>query len=509
MRREGVTILRTCAIALGAAACAFTPPEKAPEIAAPKTPPVRNVTSFSESLRCMDDLFAQYGVRDIVVTSQGIPDATGEISAGTKEMMISAISRMSTKSKAFRFVDYDQTQFDINALQQLVGFTDNFLIPNYYLRGAITQFDENIIAENVGAGASLPFVDAGISADQVASLVTVDLNVGDLLTRQILPGTTSSNTIVVRRSGESYDAGGTIEKIELGLNFNLSFNRNEGMHQAVRNLVELSLIETLGKLTQVPYWRCLQIEQTNPAVMAQARDWFEAMSEEERVKFVQRALAGAGYYSGPIDGRMNAELRDAIGAYQDANGLQANGRIDFDLYASLISGDLALARKPDTEKGANRFTPAAAPVARPVELLVSTERGTQPRYRVGEALRFSLRSSRDAFAYCYYRDGAGTIARIFPNRFQPNALVAANATIEVPGPGAGFEIVFDRPMAQEEVLCVASDVELGLQLPPALKTQDLAPLPVKSLDEIVEAFREAGKGRVRVVQTRIPITVGS
>ena len=57
----------------------------------------------------------------MVITSQGIPDATGAVQAGTKEMLISAISRMSVKSAAFRFVDYDQDQYDINALQNLVG----------------------------------------------------------------------------------------------------------------------------------------------------------------------------------------------------------------------------------------------------------------------------------------------------------------------------------------------------------------------------------------------------
>ena len=42
----------------------------------------------------------------------------------------------------------------------------------------------------------------------------------------------------------------------------------------VRTLVELSTIESLGKLTQVPYWRCLQIDHTNPAIVAESREWF-------------------------------------------------------------------------------------------------------------------------------------------------------------------------------------------------------------------------------------------
>jgi hypothetical protein len=43
------------------------------------------------------------------------------------------------RSGASRFVDFDQTEFDINALQSLVGFTEDFVVPNYYIRGAITQ----------------------------------------------------------------------------------------------------------------------------------------------------------------------------------------------------------------------------------------------------------------------------------------------------------------------------------------------------------------------------------
>ena len=82
-------------------------PEQAPEIAQPKTLPVRNLTSFSDSLRYMDALLAQFGVQDLVITSAGLPDATGEISTGTKDMLISTISRMSVRSGAFRFVDFD------------------------------------------------------------------------------------------------------------------------------------------------------------------------------------------------------------------------------------------------------------------------------------------------------------------------------------------------------------------------------------------------------------------
>lgn len=516
MKRAQLKIISGLVAAAMASACAYTPPEQAKTVSQPKTKPTKNLTSFSESLRCMDDLFVAYGVRDVVVTSQGIPDATGEISTGTKDMLISAVSRMSVKSNAFIFVDFDQTQYDVNALQNLVGFTNDFLVPNYYIRGAITQLDEQVVSESVSGGVSLPFADAGGSKDQVISLVSVDLNMGDLLTRQILPWASSNNSIAVRRSGSSVDAGGTIQNIELGLSFNVSMNQSEGMHQAIRTLVDLSTVEVLGKLTQVPYWRCLQIEQTSPAVTAQARDWYANMAPEERVVFVQRALSGAGYYKGPIDGQPTTATRDAVGAYQADNGLIADGHINFDLYASLISGNLALGAAPAPGQTPVRYEPSTAPVptvkpeappAAPLSVALSTAAGPAPTYAVGDSLSFVLETTRDAFAYCYYQDALGNIARVFPNRFQPNAQVAAGSQLVVPGPNARFEIIFEHAGAREEIACIASELELGVKLPDQLKLQDLTPLPVGSLDEVTAEFDGLGQGAL--AKARLPIQVAN
>lgn len=509
-------IMSSLVAAAMASACVYTPPEQAKTVSQPKTKPTKNLTSFSESLRCMDDLFVAFGVRDVVVTSQGIPDATGEISTGTKDMLISAVSRMSVKSNAFIFVDFDQTQYDVNALQNLVGFTNDFVVPNYYIRGAITQLDEQVISESASGGISLPFADGGGSKDQVISLVSVDLNMGDLLTRQILPYASSNNSIAVRRSGTSVDAGGTIQNIELGLSFNVSMNQSEGMHQAIRTLVDLSTVEVLGKLTQVPYWRCLQIEQTSPAVTAQARDWYANMEAGDRVVFVQRALAGSGYYKGPIDGAVTTETRDAIGAYQADNGLIADGHINFDLYASLISGNLALGAPPAAGQTPVRYEPSDAPApsanapaapTAPLSVALSTTKAAGEVYAVGETLNFGLETTRDAFAYCYYQDALGNIARVFPNRFQPNAQVPAGSQLVVPGPNARFEIVFEQAGAREEIACIASELELGVKLPDALKLQDLTPLPVGSLDDVLAAFDGLGQGAVAKV--RLPLQVAN
>ena len=90
---------------------------------------MRNIGNFNEALRCMDGMFVAQGKRDVYITTAGIPDATGLISAGTKEMFITAVSRMSASSGAFRFVDYDPTQIDVQMLYEMVGLNQDFVAP--------------------------------------------------------------------------------------------------------------------------------------------------------------------------------------------------------------------------------------------------------------------------------------------------------------------------------------------------------------------------------------------
>ena len=40
---------------------------------------------------------------------------------------------------------------------------------------------------------------------------------------------------------------------------------------------------------------------------------------------IQQALKNAGFYQGPVDGKLGAQTREAIKAFQRANGLRADG----------------------------------------------------------------------------------------------------------------------------------------------------------------------------------------
>ncbi len=483
-------------------------------LAQPKTEATRTITSFSGALSCMDDLFVAHGVRGIRITSIGIPDATGQISVGTRDMLISAISQMTRRSGAFQYADWELDRNELNYLHERAEGQAS-LLPTYYVRGAITQLDQNIIDWRKGFGVAgadqsgIVEADAAYDTNQTASVVALDLNVGLVQSREILPGLTASNSLAVSRQGSGTEAGLTIKQV--GAFFSVEMAQAEGMHYAVRTLIELGAVELLGKLAQVPYWDCLQIEGTNPAVMAEAANWYNDMKDAEKVLFVQRVLIGNGYLEGPASGRVDNATRAAIAAYQADQGMIATGRVGFDLYYSMLGSDRPLAAGPPKTFQKAKLTPDPVadqmPRREPVILTLKSVRGPQPAFAPTETLQMSVGASKNAYLYCYYQDARGHVSRIFPNRFQPDPYISGGQLVEIPGRDVPFEIRFDDPGSREEVACLGSDREVGLQLPMELKAGDLVPLPVATIDELITEFEKVDRTGLGVARMPIVVTV--
>lgn len=463
---------------------------------APKTPSVKTITNFSQALRCMDDLFLQHDKKGIVITSAGIPDMTGKVSTGTKEMLITAISKMTLKSRAFDFIDLHRMDDDLGKLFDLKGGGPTN-IPDFYIRGSITQMDDNAVRESKGGGIALPFLDLGYTKTQSYDLLSMDMSIGEAASRRILPETSTANTMIITKGGRGGEAGGKIGK--MGMSFNLDLSKSEGVGAATRTLVELSLIETLGRFTKVPYWKCLDISSTNPMMMDQAREWYDAAPEKDRVLFYQKKLAGMQRYKGQINGVMNDDLKSAIAEYQAAAGLTADGRSNFELYYSLLDDEqnmlVALPSVPQKHAAVPGLGggPAAEPegvvsapssAAANFRVNLESDRGEKPVYKVGEMLNLNFSMNLTGTVYCYYEDAGKNTARLFPNRFNADAFYKGG---KLKLPGDGFKIRFDR-VGQERVACIAADRELVV---PAVfrGTKDLTALKVKSLDEVVSQFK--------------------
>ena len=160
------------------------------------------------------------------------------------------------------------------------------------------------------------------------------------------------------------------------------------------------------------------------------------------------------------------------------------------------------------EPAPHRSTAAAAPIsparadtATPQPLTIAVGAATR-RFKRGERISLRVTPSRDAHVYCYLQDEARRVVRFYPNRFNPSALVRADAPLQIPG-RMGFELVANTRKVTETIACFASERDLAGELPAEVYGSDFAKLPVASLDDVSSAFaRDAGEG---VAQARLRI----
>ncbi|MCK5924328.1 MAG: DUF4384 domain-containing protein [Methylococcales bacterium] len=253
-------------------------PKEAYNIYQPKTLPVRNITHFHTTLQCFDRLLLKANLRPIYVTSEGIPNHAGKVISllSGRDMLINTVSQL--ESNVFRFIDLPS--LPATQLLEQLGISKSHPVlfeeylktysrwnkgkalpkpvnyPDYKIIGAITQVDKNIISGGAAASVSLRDADFGVSKDDMVSIISADMNIVNTANFEVLNGVGSSNSIAVYRQGIAGDLGGRIKSAGIFLNF--SFDESEGMHQAIRTLLQLNTLEVLGKLAKVPYRECLQ-----------------------------------------------------------------------------------------------------------------------------------------------------------------------------------------------------------------------------------------------------------
>ncbi|MDJ0958942.1 MAG: DUF4384 domain-containing protein [Arenicellales bacterium] len=475
----------------------------------------RTITNFSQSLQCMDDLYIRYAVPEVYIGASDIPDRTQVVNAGTTEMLITALSTMSSKSNTVRFNVYDPgNPTSLTLLKLHEAHQTSFDLPEFFIRGAITQVDRGVVQEQQSAGIRLEGVfNAAVSKDRGISIVSLDMNMGDIRTLEIMPSISASNSIAVVRTGAAGEFGGTIKKF--GALFEMDFTKSEGLHHAVRTLIELGSIELLGKLTRVPYWECLDIETTNPLVQEQVQKWYDTLSRKQLITFIQAKLDAIGYYAGAINGTEDQATKAAIIAYKQNKNLIANSDPDFALYFSLMSDQTQLNEAvlastavniPDKKQtsGTESETPnrLVKTAVDPLTITLTTDRGDKPVYRQGEPMTVQVQASVDAYVYCFYKQWDGSIIKLFPNRFRPIAKRPAAEVLNIPGDDQ-YTIVMDAPSAQERVMCIASQTDLDDALRESkdplilgeLVEKDLEPISADTLEGIYGVYLSTVKTR--------------
>ena len=81
-------------------------------------------------------------------------------------------------------------------------------------------------------------------------------------------------------------------------------------------------------------------------------------------------------------------------------------------------------------------------------------------YAKDDLLRVTVESGEDGYLYLFYRDAAGNVIMLFPNRFQKKNFVQKNEPVTVPSPNSIFQIRIDAPFGNELLKAVVSQKPL-------------------------------------------------
>lgn len=453
----------------------------------PKDTPRPNATGFKNALRCMDYLMISYGVKNLSILVEDIPDSTRKVSASSKDMVISAVSQMSRRSRAIELVAFSINDQTLGAVIGL-GTRDRLIdqAPDFTIRGSVSQFDDSVVKKQGDAGVGIGALSLGTAASGSADILALDLSVIETTSLLLVPGATSNNSMLVVKKGAGTD--GEVNTRKLGINFNFTLARSEGRSQALRTLIELATIELIGKLTKIPYWTCLGATADAQEVKTEISDWWETLAGDtvSLVAYFQQQMIARGLYAGTINGVIDDALIHTIGVYKQAMGLGNDDNLNLEFFEAYLRTDHTATQKiargilegnpaPAPEQAtsgqdrpaavvgavgaARNNTPAQAAAKTPF-VYVAGAQGPNTIHRRGQPFSVDVTVDADTNLYCYILDENKMVHQFFPNAMQPQPLVKAGSRMQFPG-RFPFKLITSPRGIQESIACYGSQTALG------------------------------------------------
>jgi Domain of unknown function (DUF4384) len=484
----------------------------------------RSITNFTPALRCMDEMMFRNGTRDVTLMMEELRDATQKVHVSARDMMTSAISDMTRRSRAVRLSVFGNDQQNLQQLLQLAQKNSPFaVLPEYNLRGTISQLDEEVRRDSTSFGVQIAQAfGLRVAQDVKFSVLGFDSALVRTETMTLVPGVSSKNTTVIARrdssagdaQGQGQSQGRLLSAVSV---FSFASARSEGTAQAARNMVELAAIELVGKLIRAPYWQCVGIEDDAAEVQREMEDWFLAMDEEEQLIFFKERLRERRYFDGALDGTRHEGFDTALALYRRALGLPEFGALDLSFFRRFITRTVPLGPLAPLPRKAPAATPpalaaasvaaavpttsttaAAAPATAPATASATaptTAPTTAPPppfgllTRIdGDANALQLRITADVagYVYCYAQDPqTQAIRRIFPNRFAHDPRVEAGRAVALPSGGK-----FKLPRTHRYA-CLHAPREIYNDLPPPLRWGDFDDIRLTSFEAIRQQFAAA------------------
>ena len=167
--------------------------------------------------------------------------------------------------------------------------------------------------------------------------------------------------------------------------------------------------------------------------------------------------------------------------------------------ASSMPQDLAVEPPPEVKDFAK--VDGGSPLLR-----LSSDRGRNPVYHLGEEFNFVVELATDAWLYCFYLNAEGELYRIFPNMHQQDAALRGPNVYTVPSDRLfPFKLRVKEPLGMEVLKCFATKQNISNVLPAEVMLIDFKPLPGNVKSNVgTYVRRHGGKG---VSEASLVVTV--
>lgn len=334
-----------------------------------KTAPEAKITSYTQALSDLGRMSEIFATGVVKVQCSDIADNTGtsmttggEIQKNITEIMKSTLNSMGGN---IVFIEYDPSFIQNSMVSGYSNFEDK-VIPDVVITGGITEFDRALESSesgtDVGANATFSGVPSWAPSNEVAlnmgetgksskSRITLDFNMKDFRTLAGVPKMTATNSMEVNKALKQKELGITLFGPTFGLKG--SIKKVQGRHEAVRLLVQLSMIQMVGKYTALPYWRLLgEGALPDPIVVESVTANYYSLSPAFRIALAQQWLYVYGYdveLTGKIDAKTLAAMQKTTPGFQA--GTQELSENDFvNLYINMPYDAAALGRRKALNK---------------------------------------------------------------------------------------------------------------------------------------------------------------
>ena len=496
-------LLTTILFAMGATflSCSITPKLTQQEQAMIKEPPrpYSRTSPFSGAVSKLGEMISVYGFPRTVIQGKIVINKTAcqqNLPIDITDMIKTAVNNIGGKVSYMvydpQYELYKHGDFLSTYGKNRIGTIAGGVLPEVVIDGAITECDENLDGKSssvdaygmVGGGESEADIGGGLEKSVNYSRIALDLHLMDYQTNQLLSKKQTAMSVDVR----TIDKGRNFNFMIYGAGLGIDGRRRavQGKHNAVRSLVELSILQLIGRFYEIPYWRCLPEGREDPEVIRMMRQSFREEKPVSRIRAIQHLLRKHGFPN-PITGRLDKHTQEAIKKFRSQYG-GGPASVSEDLYVALIlsmpmpfEGGHAAQPAVNYQK---HSTPVAA--ARPTQVSASISKSSDPplalqadfvyrtqgrgplkpiksnaELRSGDYYKVRLRANRDCFIYIFQADSSGQFFQLFPmksfggvvvNNFNP---VRKGKAYIIPAQDKSF--VLDQKTGAERVYLVASE----------------------------------------------------